>query len=42
MLIRGLETTTCDILHETKGYDLLRALDSVPCEIPHETGSSIC
>ena len=32
---RGYES--CDITHETGGYDLLRTLGSAPCDITYET-----
>ena len=41
MLIRALGSASCDITHETKGYDLLRALGSASCDIPHETGNTM-
>ena len=41
-VIRALGSASCDITHETRGYDLLRALGSAPCDITDETEGTIC
>ena len=40
--VSGIGSVSCDITHETGGYDLLRALGSASCDIIHETRGTIC
>ena len=35
-------SASCDITHETGGYEFLRVLGSKSCDITHETGGTIC
>ena len=41
-MLWALGSASCDITHETGGYDLLRALGSASCDITDETGGTIC
>ena len=41
-MFRALGSVSCDITHETGGYDLFRALGSASCDITHETRGTIC
>ena len=41
-MLRALGSASCDITHETRGYDVLRALGSASCDITHETMGEVC
>ena len=41
-MLRALGSASCDITHETGGYEMLRALGSASCDIAHDARGTIC